>query len=171
MVQPAAIYADLTDVCRFAADQAEALKDDASARRWLAISLVIALQGACACALAANGLDEDILETGDETKLAAPGFLLRRVSSASYLADPARLLLPNAALKDLDALIGERNAAIHLVGGQAAPPRAFRVAADALDHLLVSQPAFDLVLFGARPARIKASLSRLRSALKYLPTD
>lgn len=171
MIQPAAIYAELADVCRFAADQAEAIKEDASARRWLAISLVIALQGACACALAANGFDEDVLETGEDAKLAAPGFLLRRVSSVSYLADPARLPLTNSALKDLEALVTERNAAIHLVGGQAAPPRAFRTAAEALDHLLVSQPAFDLVLFGARPARIKASLSRLGPALKYLPTD
>ncbi len=171
MIQPAAIYAELTDVCRFAADQAEVFKEDRSARRWLAISLVIALQGACAFALSANGLDEDVFETGDDRRLAAPGFLLRRVSSENYLSDSVRLPLTSVGLKDLEALIAERNAAIHLAGHEQAPPRAFRAAVGALDHLLVSRPAFDLSLFGSRPAQVAASLSRLGPALEYLPTD
>ena len=171
MIQGAAIYAETADICRFAAEQAEALKTEPSARRWLVIALVVALQGACLCALLANGDNEDTQEPGKGAKLAAPGVLLRRAASPEYLAEPARLPFSASELKTLETLIAERNAAIHFLGGAEASLRAFNLAAKALDHLLLSAPAFDLGLLGLRPARLRGSLMRLRTALKYLPAD
>jgi hypothetical protein len=164
------LIAGVGDATGLAAREAVRARGDPSAWRWVAVGLVIALQGACVCALSGYETAEpgDVLDPASVKKiarwqaseaglargprpagrLAAVETLLRRVSSPDYLGAPERLEMSRRRQGDALRLVDMRNSVVHFTGrGQGFDDGELRapVAAvcEIVSHLLLTAPAFD----------------------------
>ncbi len=187
------LLAGIGEATRMAAREAGRTAEDRAAWRWMTVGMVIALQGACVCALSAydTAQPEDVLDPASAAKLAEWGaraadgslgpepaariapvsLLLRRVSGAEYLAGPERLTLSRARLRDALALVEARNGVVHFTPG--APPLEgtnlagpLSAALEIVRHLLIEAPAFDPAAHPDRLAAIAANLVAIENAIR-----
>src|SRR5688572_22991553 len=178
----------------FAAEQAEKAVEDHGAWRWLAISMTLAVQNACLCALDAGDefgakgmtrLDAKIVRRwisngrrGPEPKvlreprIVSPLELLRRAGDPFFLRPPFQLPLNREINEAFDDLIDLRNTFLHFsddgwtVDLREIPPLILS-ACRVIRHLAVTQPAYR-----AEPKhhqRVAAALDRIVEAMEHYP--
>lgn len=175
-----------------AAREAARTREDPGAWRWVAVGLVIALQGACVCALSGYETAEpgDVLDPASAKKLAQWGAreaglargprpagrlaavetLLRRVSSRDYLVDPERLDITRRRRDEALKLVEIRNAVVHFTGqGDIADPGEMpapvTAACEIIRHLVHDRPAFDPAPHGRNLAQISRDIEGIMAAL------
>lgn len=133
--------------------------------RWVALGLVSAVQAGLIAALSgyASARHEDVANPSQPDRVAPVSLLLRRARSAEHLNAPERLDLTGAQVRDLEALVAMRNAAVHGLGFRVAdhPVHLVRTAAEILRHLLKTHPAFDVSQFVLVLTLIDTELTRI----------
>lgn len=139
---------------------------------WLAVGLTTALKAALMAALSAyeNAEAEDVLDT-ERQGAASVRLLLRRASSADYLSEEHRLPLTSSKRKAILKLVAIRNQTLHILAddGSAVLTEIPRLAASSLEairHLTVSSPAFDIAKHGVDVALIADYLDRIETAVQ-----
>lgn len=179
-----------------AAREAARTREDPGAWRWVAVGLVIALQGACVCALSGYETADpaDVLDPASAKKLArwdardaglargprpagrlaAIETLLRRVASPDYLEPPERLEITRAMQADALALVELRNAVVHFTGqGQVGEPGGLKGPVEAvcriISHLLVDAPAFGAAPHETMLGAITRDIDAVRAANAAMP--
>ncbi|MDP3494106.1 MAG: hypothetical protein Q8R82_13425 [Hyphomonadaceae bacterium] len=180
----------------FAAGQAEQAGDDHGAWRWLVISVTLAAQNACLCAL----------DTGDEfgtkgmtrtdaravtrwtkdgrrgppplavrePRIVSPLELLRRTGDPFFLRPPYQLPLNREINNAFDDLVDLRNTFLHFsedgwtVDLREIPPLIL-VACGVIRHLAVTQPVYLRRAEARHRERVSAALDRIEAAMEHYP--
>ena len=139
---------------------------------WFAVGLTTALKAALMAALSAyeNAEPEDILNIQREGA-ASIRLLLRRACSADYLSEDHRLPMTSSRRKGLLRLVAVRNQTLHILPDEEAPPpedipRLAMIALDAIEHLILTAPAFDVTKHGIDLALIADYLKSIRKTLE-----
>jgi hypothetical protein len=187
---------ELLACVEFSAAQAELAAGDHGVWRWLIISMTLAVQNACLCAL----------DTGDEfgtkgmtrmdarlvvrwTKegrrgpaplavrephIVSPLELLRRVGDPVFLRPPYQLPLNHKMTEAFDDLVDLRNTFLHFsedgwtVDLREIPPLILN-ACKVLRHLAVTQPIYLKRAEGRHRERIAAALDQIEAAMQHYP--
>jgi hypothetical protein len=185
---------ELLACAEFAAVQARLVHDDHGAWRWLTISLVLAVQNACLCAL--DSRDEDGTnamrradarrirrwrETGgrspppralSEPRIVSVLELVNRVSDRKFLPPPYQLPLETEAEERFSALVELRNTFLHFSEDgwsfdlREAPPLALS-ACDIIRHLAVTQPTYLSRAERGHRNRIAHALDDIEAAMEH----
>lgn len=164
-IESASMIPACASALKFAASQT----DDPE---WLAVGLTTALKAALMATLSAyeNAEDQDIQNT-ERDGAASIRLLLRRASSADYLAEEHRLHLTSAKRKALLKLVAVRNQTLHILPDSDSPPledvpRLALIAVDVIEHLTLVAPAFNVTRCGVDLALIADYVRIIRSALE-----
>ena len=143
--------------------------DDTPRRRWVAVGLATGLEAGLVAALSGyeSAGEGDIVDPSQPGRVAPVALLLRRARSAEYLNPPERLELPGKMLRDVEAVMTARNAALHGAGAFAEMPEnaAFRSVLQVLQHLCLTYPAFPAERHGVILALITDEISVLLQQL------
>ncbi len=187
---------ELLACVEFAAEQAEKAGEDHGAWRWLCISMTLAVQNACLCAL----------DTGDEygtkgmtrmdaravvrwtkagrkgpaplavrePRIVSPLELLRRAGDPFFLRPPYQLPLNRQINDSFDALVDLRNTFLHFsVDGWTTDlreiPPLILTACDVVRHLAVTQPIYLKRAGRNHKERVAAALDRIAAAMEHYP--
>jgi hypothetical protein len=138
--------------------------------RWVAVGLVSALQAGLVAALSGyeSAGEADIADPTQPDRVAPVTLLLRRARSAGCLNPPERLELSGRALRDIEAVIGARNDALHGLGEapEAHLYDAYRSVLQVLLHICILAPAFPATGHGVILALIRDEISALDRALR-----
>lgn len=185
---------ELLACMEFAAEQSHHVAIDHGAWRWLIISIALAVQNACLCALDARdesgikGLSRaDAREIRRWTKggrqgpeplamreprIVSPLELLRRTADPQYLPPPWQLSLPSDLQAELHDLFDLRNTFLHFsedgwtldLGD--VPPLVL-AACKVIRHLSVTQPAYlSRAELGHRD-RVRVALETIQTAMEH----
>jgi hypothetical protein len=185
---------ELLACVEFAAVQAQRTPDDPGAWRWLVISLVLAVQNACLCALDSRDADgansmrridarriRRWREAGErsppphvlvEPRIVSVLELVRRVSDRRFLPPPYQLALTDAMDDRFTSLVELRNTFLHFsddgwsIDLRDIPPLAVS-ACEIIRHLAVIQPNY---LSRAEPdhrSRIEEALADIDTAMDH----
>ena len=187
---------ELLACAEFAADQAERAAEDPGAFRWLAISMVLAVQNACLCAL--DHGDEYGTKAMSRThakevkrwtksgrrgpeplavrdpRIVSPLELLRRVGDPAFLRPPYQLPLNRDMHEAFDDLNDLRNTFLHFsedgwtVDLREIPPLVLS-AAGVVRHLSVTQPIYLRQAGRNHRERVAAALDRIEAAMEHYP--
>lgn len=185
---------ELLACVEFAAEQAEKAAEDHGAWRWLAISVTLAVQNACLCALDADDefgtkgmsrLDAKIVKRWTsngrrgpepqairEPRIVSPLELLRRAGDPFFLRPPYQLPLNRQVNQAFDDLVDLRNTFLHFsedgwtVDLREIPPLIL-TACRVIRHLAVTQPAYRGE--SRHHARVAAALDRIVEAMEHYP--
>jgi len=187
---------ELLACAEFAADQAERAAEDPGAFRWLAISMVLAVQNACLCAL--DHGDEYGTKAMSRThakevkrwtksgrrgpeplavrdpRIVSPLELLRRVGDPAFLRPPYQLPLNRDMHEAFDDLNDLRNTFLHFsedgwtVDLREIPPLVLS-AAGVVRHLSVTQPIYLRQAGRNHRERVAAALDRIQAAMEHYP--
>lgn len=187
---------ELLACVEFAAEQADKAADDHGAWRWLAISMTLAVQNACLCAL----------DTGDEfgvkgmtrtdaravtrwtkegrrgpaplavrePRIVSPLELLRRAGDSFFLRPPYQLPLNHRITEAFDDLVDLRNSFLHFsddgwtVDLREIPPLIL-VACGVIRHLAVTQPVYLKRADRNHRERVANALDRIEAAMEHYP--
>lgn len=187
---------ELLACVEFAAEQADRALHDHGGWRWLCISMVLAVQNACLCAL----------DTGDEygtkgmtrtdarsvkrwtkngrrgpepvavraPRIVSPMELLRRVGDPYFLRPPWQLPLNREINEAFDDLNDLRNTFLHFsddgwtVDLREVPPLVV-VACRIVRHLAVTQPIYLRRAERNHSQRVAAALDRIEAAMEHYP--
>ncbi|HEX5008090.1 MAG TPA: hypothetical protein VFV70_13315 [Hyphomonadaceae bacterium] len=180
----------------FAADRAGEAAEDHGAWRWLAISMTLAVQNACLCALdtddefGAKGMSRADAKTVRrwtrngrqgapplavrEPRIVSPTELLRRVGDPFFLRPPYQLPLTNEMNKAFEELVDLRNTFLHFsedgwtVDLREIPPLVL-TAAGIVRHLSVTQPVYLKRAGRNHRERVAAALDRIEAAMDHYP--
>jgi hypothetical protein len=189
---------ELLACVEFAAEQAGKAGEDHGAWRWLTISMTLAVQNACLCALDADDetgakgmtrLDAKIVrrwisngrrgptpQAIREPRIVSPLELLKRVGDPFFLRPPYQLPLHHQITEAFDDLVDLRNTFLHFsedgwsVDLREIPPLIL-IACRIVRHLAVTQPAY---LRRAEPRhrdRVAAGLDRIEAAMEHYPVE
>lgn len=157
------------EALRLAGRELAGTADEPGRWRWVALGLVSALQAALVAGLSGyvTARIEDVANPSQTDRVAPVALLLRRARSSEYLNPPERLDLTGAEMRRLEDLMAMRNAAVHGLGFEVRgdPRKAAKAASEAIGHLLVAHPAFDVSRFVLKLSRIDRELSLLDAAL------
>lgn len=181
----------------FAAAQAAHVADDHGTWRWIVISMTLAVQNACLCALdhgdefgtrgmtyadarevrrwtreGRNGPKPLALR---EPRIVSPLELVRRVADPAFLRPPYQLPLNHAIHEDFDDLVELRNTFLHFSeDGWTADLREFPglilTACRIIRHLAVVQPVYLRNAERGHRDRVAAALDRIEAAMEHYPT-
>jgi hypothetical protein len=185
---------ELLACVEFAALQADRIIEDHGAWRWLSVSMVLAVQNACLCALDADdeygskGMTRhDAREITRWTKsgratppplavrvprIVSPLELLRRVGDTHFLKPPFTLPLTRDMQEDFDALTDLRNTFLHFsedgwtVDLREFPPLVLSACA-VIRHLSVTQPAYLRRAERGHRDRVAAALDQIEAAMEH----
>lgn len=110
--------------------------DQPASRRWVALGLTSALQGALVAALSRYETAEldAVLDPSHPDRIAPVALLLRRARSAEYLDLPDRVELSASAMLAIERVIAVRNAAVHAIRSEV--PASFAADVRVVTHLL-----------------------------------
>lgn len=189
---------ELLGCVEFAAGQASHVIDDHGAWRWLIISLTLAVQNACLCALdqgdeygtkgmtrsdarmitrwTKNGRRGPEPLAVREPRIVSPLELLRRVGDPYFLRPPYQLPLNHDITAAFDDLVDLRNTFLHFsqdgwsVDLREIPPLILN-ACKVIRHLAVTQPIY---LRNAGPnhkERVAAALDHIETAMEHYPVE
>lgn len=189
---------ELLACMEFAAEQADRAAEDHGAWRWLAISMTLAVQNACLCALdhgdefGTKGMTRTDARAVvrwtkqgrrgpaplavREPRIVSPLELLRRTGDPMFLRPPFRLPLTHGITEAFDDLVDLRNTFLHFsedgwtVDVREIPPLIMS-ACDVVRHLAVTQPIY---LKHAEPRhreRVAAALDRIEAAMEHYPGE
>jgi hypothetical protein len=121
--------------------------EDRQRWRWVAVGMVIALQGALVAALSGyeTAAEEDVVDPSNPERYAPITLLLRRARSTDYLNAPERVEITGAALRQIEQLVTYRNTVVHGLGLEAAEGVAAgcRKVLAVIRHVLHAHPTFD----------------------------
>jgi hypothetical protein len=187
---------ELLACVEFAAEQADRAADDHGAWRWLTISMTLAVQNACLCALDAGDeygtkgmtrADARIIHrwtrggrTGPEPlplrepRIVSPLELLRRVADPYFLRAPYQLPLSQDMKADFDDLVDLRNGFLHFsedgwtIDLREIPPLILTACA-IIRHLAVTQPAYLRNAERGHQDRVRTALERIDAAMEHYP--
>ncbi len=185
---------ELLACVEFSAQQADAIDTEPGGWRWLTISMVLAVQNACLCALdfddehGTKGMrhsDARIIarwtKAGARTpppfplrepRIVSPLELLERVGDHRFLRPPFQLPLTRKMREDFDALVDLRNTFLHFsedgwtVDLREFPPLIL-TACNVIRHLAVTQPAYLRNAERGHQARVSAALDRIDTAMDH----
>jgi len=185
---------ELLACVEFAAGQSHHVADDHGAWRWLVISMALAVQNACLCALDARdkagtkGLSRaDAREINRwtrggrqgpeplalrEPRIVSPLELLRRCADPYYLPAPWQLPLPQDAQAELHDLFDLRNTFLHFsedgwaLDLREVPPLVL-AACGVIRHLSVTQPAYLARAERGHRDRVRAGLETIVGAMEH----
>lgn len=151
-----------------AARELEGAQGDPGRWRWVALGLVSALGAGLIAAL--SGYDTaqlaDVTDPADPARAAPLALLIRRARSASWLNDPERLRLSRTRLRQINRLLGLRNAAVHAMAFT--PPADAAALIDAvlpvLRQLLLDAPSFNPERFAPQFEKVVSSLRAVEAA-------
>ena len=139
---------------------------------WLAVGLSTALKAALMSALSSyeNAEPEDILDT-DRKGAASIRLLLRRASSTDYLSDDHRLPLTSSKRRAILRLVELRNQTLHILSEADVPEasevgRLALVSVDAVEHLMLTAPAFETKPYAVDLALIADYVKVLRDRME-----
>lgn len=187
---------ELLACIEFAAEQADRAAGDHGSWRWLAISMVLAVQNACLCALdhgdefgtkgmtrsdareirrwtkrGRNGPEPYVLR---EPRIVSPLELLRRTGDSFFLRPPFQLPLNREITEAFDDLVDLRNTFLHFsddgwtVDLREFPPLIL-VACRVIRHLAVTQPIYLRQAERNHRERVAAALDRIEAAMEHYP--
>ncbi len=190
---------ELLACVEFAAREADRILDDPGAWRWLSVSVVLAVQNACLCAL---DTDDEYGSKGmtrmdaravkrwtkagrrgpepyalREPRIVSPLELLRRVGDPYFLKPPFQLPLTRVITEAFDDLVDLRNTFLHFsedgwtVDLREFPPLIL-IACGVIRHLAVTQPAYLRRAERGHKTRVAAALDQIEAAMEhYADTD
>jgi hypothetical protein len=146
------------------------VREDSARWRWVAIGMVIALQGALVSALSGyeTAQDADVEDPSSPERFAPVALLLRRARSAEYLNTPERVEITGSAVRQIEHLVAYRNTVVHGLGvseGEGVAKGCQR-ALDIVRHVLLAHPAFDVSRHHLVCALISDELSRIEPLLR-----
>ncbi len=187
---------ELLACIEFAAEQADRAAGDHGCWRWLAISMVLAVQNACLCALdhgdefgtkgmtrsdareihrwtkrGRHGPEPYVLR---EPRIVSPLELLRRTGDSFFLRPPFQLPLNREITEAFDDLVDLRNTFLHFsddgwtVDLREIPPLIL-VACRVIRHLAVTQPIYLRQAERNHHERVAAALDRIEAAMEHYP--
>ncbi len=187
---------ELLACIEFAASQADQAADDHGAWRWLIISMTLAVQNACLCALDTDdefgskgmtrmdaraitrwtkgGRNGPAPQAVREPRIVSPLELLRRTGDSFFLRPPYQLPLNRQINEAFDDLVHLRNTFLHFSEDgwtfdlREIPPLVM-TACNIVRHLAVTQPVY---LKRAEPRhreRVAAALDRIKAAMDHYP--
>jgi len=187
---------ELLACVEFSAEQADRGGGDHGAWRWLTISMVLAVQNACLCALdhgdefgtkgmtradahevrrwtkrGQHGREPTVLR---EPRIVSPLELLRRVGDSFFLRPPFQLPLNHDITEAFDDLVNLRNTFLHFsddgwtVDLREIPPLIL-VACRVIRHLAVTQPIYLRQAERNHRERVAAALDRIEAAMEHYP--
>ena len=187
---------ELLACIEFAASQADQAADDHGAWRWLIISMTLAVQNACHCALDTDdefgskgmtrmdaraitrwtkgGRNGPAPQAVREPRIVSPLELLRRTGDSFFLRPPYQLPLNRQINEAFDELVYLRNTFLHFSEDwwtfdlREIPPLVM-TACNIVRHLSVTQPVY---LKRAEPRhreRVAAALDRIEAAMDHYP--
>ncbi len=187
---------ELLACAEFAAGQAEQAGDDHGAWRWLVISMTLAVQNACLCALdtgdefgtkGMSRIDAKIVRRWTsngrrgpaplavrEPRIVSPLELLRRVGDPFFLRPPFQVPLDHQTTEAFDDLTDLRNTFLHFsedgwsVDLREVPPLIL-AACRVVRHLAVTQPVYLKRAGRNHSARVAAALDRIVAAMEHYP--
>lgn len=185
---------ELLACVEFSALQAERVEEDPGAFRWLTISMLLAVQNACLCALdfddeygtkgmrfadartirhwtksGRNGPEPRALR---DPKIVSPLSLLERVGDRKFLRPPYTLPLSREMEADFDALNDLRNTFLHFSEDgwttdlREIPPLISN-AARIIRHLAVTQPAYLRNAERGHRDRVRHALDTIEAAMEH----
>ncbi|MDZ4761101.1 MAG: hypothetical protein SGJ21_08525 [Alphaproteobacteria bacterium] len=185
---------ELLACVEFAADQADKASDDPGAWRWLSISMVLAVQNACLCALdAGDDLGTRSMSRADarivrrwtstgkagapplavrEPRIVSPLELLRRAGDSYFLKPPYQLPLNLTISEAFDDLVDLRNTFLHFsedgwsVDLREFPPLIL-AASGVIRHLAVTQPIYLARAERGHRERVAHALDRIAAAMEH----
>jgi hypothetical protein len=185
---------ELLACVEFAAQQADLAAADHGAWRWLSVSMVLAVQNACLCALdvgdpdgtrAMRRSDASIIARWSragrkappplalrEPRIVSPLELLDRVGDHRFLRPPFQLPLTRQIREDFDDLVDLRNTFLHFsqdgwtVDLREFPPLVL-TACGVIRHLAVTQPAYLRTAERGHQARVEAALDVIEAAMEH----
>ncbi len=189
---------ELLACIEFAADQADRAADDHGCWRWLTISMVLAVQNACLCALdhgdefgtkgmtradahevrrwtkrGQHGREPTVLR---EPRIVSPLELLRRVGDSFFLRPPFQLPLNHEITEAFDDLVNLRNTFLHFsedgwtVDLREVPPLILNACA-IIRHLSVTQPIYLRHAGPRHRERVAAALDAIEAAMEHYPEE
>jgi hypothetical protein len=187
---------ELLACVEFSALQAERTGEDPGAFRWLTISMTLAVQNACLCALdhgdefgtkgmsriharevkrwTKNGRRGPEPHALREPRIVSPIELLRRVGDSFFLRPPWQLPLNREIHEAFDDLNDLRNTFLHFsedgwtVDLREIPPLVL-VACGIVRHLAVTQPIYLRNAERNHRDRVAAALDRIEAAMEHYP--
>lgn len=144
--------------------------EDGARWRWVAVGMVIALQGALVAALSGyeTALDADVEDPSSSERFAPVALLLRRARSAEYLNGPERVEMPGSAVRQIEHLVAYRNTVVHGLGvseGEGVA-KGCRKVLDVVRHVLLAHPAFDASHHHLVCALISDEMARVERRLR-----
>jgi hypothetical protein len=185
---------ELLAAVEFAADQADLAHEDHGAWRWLSISMVLAVQNACLCALdAADEFGTNALTRRDasevrrwtkagrrgpvphsirEPRIVSPLELVRRAGDSYFLKPPWQLPLTRDLTEDFDDLVDLRNTFLHFsedgwtIDLGEIPPLVISACA-LIRHLAVTQPNYLARAERGHRDRVADALERIIAAMEH----
>ncbi len=187
---------ELLACIEFAATQADQADSDHGAWRWLVISMTLAVQNACLCALdtgdefgtkgmtrtdarevvrwTKNGRRGPPPIAVREPRIVSPLELLRRAGDSFFLRPPYQLPLNHDITEAFDDLIDLRNTFLHFsedgwsVDLREIPPLILS-ACGVVRHLSVTQPIYLKRAERNHRERVAAALDRIEAAMEHYP--
>ena len=187
---------ELLACVEFAAEQATRTVEDHGSWRWLIISMTLAVQNACLCALdfgdefgtkgmtrtdarevkrwTKNGRSGPEPLAVREPRIVSPLELLRRVGDPYFLRPPFQLPLNRQISEAFDDLIDLRNTFLHFsedgwtVDLREVPPLILS-ACGVVRHLAVTQPIYLRHAGANHRERVSAALDRIELAMEHYP--
>ena len=137
--------------------------------RWVAVGLISALQAGLAAALSGyeSAAEADIADPSQPDRVGPVALLLRRARSAEYLNPPERLELSGRDLKQIETVIGARNAVLHGLGPATDLPvnEAYGSILQVLQQVCLTHPAFPVGEHGVILVLIRDEISALQRLL------
>ena len=189
---------ELLACVEFAAEQADKALSDHGAWRWLSISMVLAIQNACLCALdhgdeygtkAMTRTDARSVRRWTkagrrgpepvavrEPRIVSPLELLRRVGDPYFLRPPFQLPLNREINEAFDDLNDLRNTFLHISDdGWTVDlreiPSLVVVACGIIRHLAVTQPIYLRAAERNHSPRVAEALDRIEAAMEHYPAN
>ena len=187
---------ELLACVEFAAEQATRAAEDHGSWRWLIISMTLAVQNACLCALdfgdefgtkgmtrtdarevtrwTKNGRKGPEPLAVREPRIVSPLELLRRVGDPYFLRPPFQLPLNRHVTEAFDDLIDLRNTFLHFsedgwtVDLREIPPLILN-ACSVVRHLAVTQPVYLRHAGANHKDRVAAALDHIADAMEHYP--
>jgi hypothetical protein len=189
---------ELLACVEFAAQQADHAAKDHGSWRWLIISMTLAVQNACLCALdfgdefgtkgmtrtdardvtrwTKNGRRGPEPHALREPRIVSPLELLRRTGDPYFLRPPFQLPLNRQITEAFDDLVDLRNTFLHFsedgwtVDLREIPPLILN-ACVVIRHLAVTQPIYLRHAGAGHRNRVAAALDQIAAAMEHYPEE